>query len=298
MQSLPGLYGDEVEFKDELEKNEENFVFDGVETKENSDVPLKLEINYIGGPYPENCQPLNSIKTNPNSSPFTEILINDTEPQLNTIHKKNNENEKTLQKTKIDSQNDDNLISQNTQDLHTNDDLSSKQVKVSTNYSDNSPIDSEHREQFKQQVLCTPIIVTEDIGFDESQLPSNNGNRKNGFCAEALVFMHLKKKFPNAEIVWENESEEFGKPYDITMTIDKKTHFIEVKSTEKDNFNTPFYISSQELEFCTKIEEIYTVYRVFGLVLNGNPKIYFLEDLKSKLRTNQVKILISPGNIN
>ena len=333
------LYDEKLE--DEEEKKYYVAGTDVPETNENENEPddkVKLVKKYINT-YPENSRPLNSGKTDLNSSPFSEVQIIDTiTPQLNNI-KKNTSTQNTSTQNTSSTQNTTNSNGVHPQDSHIDDNLSpntskndsqntssdikenkSSEIKestssdimektssdikknISSDIKENTSfnlINSEHREHFKNEVVCIkPELVTLGFTFDEFQVPSYCKNITNSVIAEALVYKYLEEKFPDAEIVWQNGTNESKLPFDITITVDGEIRYIEVKSTTSNTNNNSFYISSQELKFCTSSQQMYSVYRVFGMASGENPKISILDDLKSKLDANQVKIMIHHGNIN
>lgn len=85
-----------------------------------------------------------------------------------------------------------------------------------------------------------------------------------GKKGEALVAEYLsmqKSKGLISSFVWENQSKESGLPYDFRIN---ERNFIDVKSTNFD-FEQPIYFSNQEVDFASKSDAFYSVYRVYEL---------------------------------
>ena len=84
-----------------------------------------------------------------------------------------------------------------------------------------------------------------------------------GRWSEEFVFNHLYKWGNYSEIVWENEIEESGKPYDFKLIENGKTKFIEVKGTpssEKDLI----YLSSNEWNLMFEQKDNYILIRIYN----------------------------------
>lgn len=84
-----------------------------------------------------------------------------------------------------------------------------------------------------------------------------------GRWSEEFVFKNLHKWGNYSEIVWENEIDESGKPYDFKLVENGKTKFIEVKGTpssEKDLI----YLSSKEWNLMFEQKDNYILIRVYN----------------------------------
>ena len=82
-----------------------------------------------------------------------------------------------------------------------------------------------------------------------------------------------------ADVIWAARDSGDGLGYDIrSYTPDGRHRYIEVKATKFDA-QTPFYITSAELDFARHHQGEYAIYRVFNIdsatpefyVLDGNP---------------------------
>ena len=120
---------------------------------------------------------------------------------------------------------------------------------------------------------------------------------------EKLVKLYLERlaKDPSSgvkSVIWMNEKQECGTPYDLVMEIDAADGetksleiFIEVKTTEYDDKDF-FEISAQEFEFALAQQEKYHIYRVFN-VGKCDVKLKRLVNLAEKMRQKQVRLFLA-----
>jgi hypothetical protein len=87
-----------------------------------------------------------------------------------------------------------------------------------------------------------------------------------GRIGEEMVYRYLlnqyRDHFNSVSIVWENQCGESYSPYDISLTINGKIQYIEVKSTRTYNQHS-FPISINEIECFLRCKENYFIYRVY-----------------------------------
>lgn len=85
-----------------------------------------------------------------------------------------------------------------------------------------------------------------------------------GKKGEILVNEYLSKQKVLGKISsfeWQNSSRESGNPYDFVIN---NRYYVDVKSTGYD-FNQNVYFSNQEISFACLNNDVYSVYRVYGL---------------------------------
>ncbi|KAJ1604904.1 hypothetical protein OJ252_3606 [Cryptosporidium canis] len=138
-------------------------------------------------------------------------------------------------------------------------------------------------------VESTPMLKNENPIEEEFQLHQNNCPKRVileiGRRGEELAFNYLKDMFYDelrlgqSKIVWLNEIEESGLPYDILLsTVNQKNNtteeiFIEVKSSSKKE-KSFFYVSFNEWKFAEKMQSNYWIFQILGVspnTLNSNP---------------------------
>lgn len=116
-----------------------------------------------------------------------------------------------------------------------------------------------------------PIPVYREPNFQINYLERENRNRVLGQNGEALVFdfekWHLKKngyKSLADQIVWVSRMEGDGAGYDIlSKNFNGSNKYIEVKTTRLGK-DTPFYFSSNELQFSLRQSADYHLYRLYN----------------------------------
>jgi hypothetical protein len=84
-----------------------------------------------------------------------------------------------------------------------------------------------------------------------------------GRWSEEFVFKNLHKWGNYSEIVWENEIDESGKPYDFKLVENGKTKFIEVKGTPSSKKDL-IYLSSNEWNLMFEQKDNYILIRVYN----------------------------------
>lgn len=98
-----------------------------------------------------------------------------------------------------------------------------------------------------------------------------------------------------ADVLWASKERGDGLGYDIrSYHPDGRTRYIEVKATKLGE-ETPFYITSAELEFARQHQEEYVIYRVFN-VDSDAPEFYVLDgDLDKRLTVEPVTYRARPA---
>ena len=123
--------------------------------------------------------------------------------------------------------------------------------------------------------------------------PSEAEKRLTGRNGERLVYQVLLQNFASeinkrdVDVIWVNQDEETGLPYDIKIMKRKNDEYIpvkyiEVKST-KSIANRPFKMSSSELRFAFHYGLSYDVYRVSGIGEDNYLKIKHLPGFATHL---------------
>lgn len=84
-----------------------------------------------------------------------------------------------------------------------------------------------------------------------------------GRWSEEFVFKNLHKWGNYSEIVWENEIDESGKPYDFKLVENGKAKFIEVKGTPSSKKDL-IYLSSNEWNLMFEQKDNYILIRVYN----------------------------------
>ncbi|XP_070575816.1 uncharacterized protein [Ptychodera flava] len=132
-----------------------------------------------------------------------------------------------------------------------------------------------------------------------------------GKWGEALVYnflLHQKETMDSddtdVEVIWVNEQEESGQPYDIEIKvrstedgieengeveIKEYSIYIEVKSTRTKG-KQYFEISSQELAFAEKMQSQFHLYRVYNAGSADRVKLCRVPNLAEKLDTKTVRL--------
>lgn len=85
-----------------------------------------------------------------------------------------------------------------------------------------------------------------------------------GRWSEEFVFKNLHNWGNYSEIVWENEIDESGKPYDFKLVENGKTKFIEVKGTPSSKKDL-IYLSSNEWNLMVEQKDNYILIRVYNV---------------------------------
>lgn len=104
------------------------------------------------------------------------------------------------------------------------------------------------------------VEATEQPHYEE--IVDNDLRLEIGKWSEKYVFDNLAK-WGFAEIVWENEIEESGKPYDFKAKENGKEKFIEVKGTPSSKKDI-VYLSSGEWNLMTQQNDSYILIRVYN----------------------------------
>jgi hypothetical protein len=91
-----------------------------------------------------------------------------------------------------------------------------------------------------------------------------------GRWSEEFVFKNLHKWGNYSEIVWENEIDESGKPYDFKLVDNGITKFIEVKGTPSSKKDL-IYLSSNEWNLMFEQKDNYILIRIYNA---GNTNVF------------------------
>jgi len=86
----------------------------------------------------------------------------------------------------------------------------------------------------------------------------------------------------SVSIKWENQYKEIHRPYDISLTTNGITHYIEVKSTRTYNQHI-FPLSINQIESFLKHKENYFIYRVYV----DEKKLIILDNIRWRLIQKQ-----------
>jgi hypothetical protein len=136
-------------------------------------------------------------------------------------------------------------------------------------------------EELKHQRLSKKgIAVTDDFIFDEDE----ELNKSIGFKSEKHLLTFLKNKNWE-EVIWCNEKEESGNPYDFKVLNDGKTYYIECKgSTTKKK---EFFLTKNEWQFYLENRGFYRLYFI-SEINSLEPTIIRIEDLLTSLETKEL----------
>ena len=141
----------------------------------------------------------------------------------------------------------------------------------------------------KEEYLGSNITNTSSKrkSFSKRVKPDYSGqeasNRKLGLAGELLVLsyerqilLNLEKPELSAKVQHTSVEEGDGAGYDIkSFDVDNDTLFIEVKTT-KGSKSTPFYMSSNEIEFANSHKDSYKIYRVYNYNYQTNSGKFFV----------------------
>ena len=111
-----------------------------------------------------------------------------------------------------------------------------------------------------------------------------------GRWSEEFVFKNLHKWGNYSEIVWENEIDESGKPYDFKLVENGKTKFIEVKGTPSSKKDL-IYLSSNEWNLMFEQKDNYILIRVYNAgKTNVFPEI--IENPSQQIEQGSIKVAL------
>lgn len=96
-----------------------------------------------------------------------------------------------------------------------------------------------------------------------SNIQSQEVREEVGRWCEEFIFDYLTKSGEFEEIVWANEHDESGKPYDFKVKKNGVEKFIDVKGTPSEEKNV-IYLSQNEWIFMFEKGKDYSIYRVYG----------------------------------
>ncbi|KAK7114721.1 uncharacterized protein [Littorina saxatilis] len=120
-----------------------------------------------------------------------------------------------------------------------------------------------------------------------------------GRWGEQLVFDYLmQQKEMHGDIydvIWTNEVEETGKPYDFevicTSGDEAYTVYIEVKATRSSQKEV-FEISANEVKFASEQGDHFHIYRIFNAGTTGQVQLVRLTNVSHKLDNKEVRLLM------
>lgn len=122
--------------------------------------------------------------------------------------------------------------------------------------------------------------LTNDFEFNEDE----EYNKKIGWKCENFLHKHFQKNNWE-EVLWLNEKEEQGSPFDIRIKDKGEYFFIECKGTTTSS--KEFYLTKNEWNFYLENRRNYRLYFVSEINSN-NPKITRIEDLISSLEKSEL----------
>jgi hypothetical protein len=144
-------------------------------------------------------------------------------------------------------------------------------------------------------IALSPSTLPNPPTTNNSTLTSNETDSAIGRRGEEFVYRYLLWKYPNAEIQWVNQHQEFGHPFDIQITHKGKGNqidLIEVKTTRIPKQNT-FQISVREVECLLKYPNNYYIYRVYYANDEKSSTITIISQIKCHLEQKQLALSIT-----
>jgi hypothetical protein len=98
------------------------------------------------------------------------------------------------------------------------------------------------------------------------------------------------------KVLWLNENEEQGKPYDFTLQYlsTKRTTYIEVKSTLSHRRQL-IPITFNELNYCCSLtdrNEDFVVYRVYNTGRLNKVQLRIVQNIEEKLRRHALELFL------
>jgi hypothetical protein len=111
-----------------------------------------------------------------------------------------------------------------------------------------------------------------------------------GRWSEEFVFKNLHKWGNYSGIVWENEIDESGKPYDFKLVENGKTKFIEVKGTPSSKKDL-IYLSSNEWNLMFEQKDNYILIRVYNA---GNINVFpeIIENPSQQIEQGSIQVAL------
>lgn len=131
------------------------------------------------------------------------------------------------------------------------------------------------------------------------QLSEASNRQEIGRWGEVLVYDYLlQQKAVHDdiyEIIWTNQAEESGKPYDFEVICtpgdEAYTLYIEVKATRSSK-KEMFEISSNEVKFASEQGERYHIYRIFNAGTTEQVQLVRLTNVSHKMDNKEVRLLM------
>ena len=140
------------------------------------------------------------------------------------------------------------------------------------------------------------IIISNLTDLDLSTINSNvetlstDTDELTDYRGEQLVYLLLKRQYPNDEIKWMNEKEESGKPFDIYRKLSNGLEeFIEVKTT-KNITQQSFFVSIAELKFFLTYPTNSSIYRVYYADPVESSTITKINRIEENLQQRRLKL--------
>lgn len=135
----------------------------------------------------------------------------------------------------------------------------------------------EHKEE-KQLLESGNSTLNQFTVYDEEKL------KDIGRKGEKLAFEKLKKEYEKENVIWLNEKDEKGKPYDILIQENKK--YIEVKSCQSYEFGY-VHITKKEIEFFLEHQEEFSICFIWDIENEEKAKHKLIVD------SNQIFMILS-----
>lgn len=160
--------------------------------------------------------------------------------------------------------------------------------------------------QTAQDVEYKELTISSDLKIPDSIIDqeSKNNNQVTGRWGENLVFNYLLQQKVRSDsyifsVVWVNEMQESGKPFDFECQLYKTdgtnqslyTVYIEVKSTLSDK-KEAFEISGHEVQFAFEKQSNFHVYRVYNVGTAEKVRLVKIENLASQIDRKNVRLCL------
>ena len=144
-------------------------------------------------------------------------------------------------------------------------------------------------------IALSPSTLPNPPTTTNPSLTSNETDAEIGRRGEEFVYRYLLWKYPDAEIQWANQRQEFGDPFDIQIIHqgkNKQIDLVEVKTTRVPKQNT-FQISVKEVEYLLKNPKNYFIYRVYYANDETSSTITIISQIKFHLEQKQLALSIT-----
>lgn len=128
-------------------------------------------------------------------------------------------------------------------------------------------------------------------GTEIMSLPQSANAEEIGRWGEEFVYTLLKNNETVNQVIWVNEREESGLPYDVVIKRKDGQHFVEIKSTSTSGKHA-LEISSQEIKCAFEKQENYHLYRVYNAGNANDCRVSRVCNLASHLDKKAVSLFI------